>query len=209
MADASMRSFSLEAKEAAEDAARWWWAFLLTGVAWIIVSWLILRWDYTTVGAIAGLFGVIAIFFGINEFLMLGGSSWGWKVVHGLLGVLFIAAGVVALMNPFDTFVALAALVGLLFILKGIFDIVVAFATKDEISLWWLQLMVGIVELLLGFWAAGPGYENWGNKVVLLVLWVGLACLFRGITELIFGFKLRGAKKDFEAFDREMEARTA
>ena len=199
-----MSNFALDVKEAAEDAARWWWVFLLTGTAWILVSWLILRWDYSTIGAISGLFGVIALFFGINEFFMLVGSSWGWKIFHGALGVLFVVGGIVALTNPFDTFVALAAFVGLFFILKGIFDIIVAFATRDEISVWWVQLIVGIVELLLGFWAAGPGYENWGNKVVLLVLWVGLACLFRGITELIFGFKLHGLKKDLEAFDRSI-----
>jgi len=31
------------------------------------------------------------------------------------------------------------------------------------------------------------------------VLWVGFTCLFRGITEIIFAFKLHGLKKDFEA----------
>ena len=58
--------------------------------------------------------------------------------------------------------------------------------------------MVGIIELLLGFWAAGPGFEQYGRKALLLVLWVGFTCLFRGITEIIFAFKLHGLKKDLE-----------
>ena len=37
-------------------------------------------------------------------------------------------------------------------------------ATKDEIHVWWLQLIVGIVEVLIGFWAAG----YWGRSAVLL-----------------------------------------
>ena len=42
--------------------------------------------------------------------------------------------------------------------------------------------MAGIVEVLLGFWAAG----YYGRSIVLLVAWVGISCLIRGITEVIF-----------------------
>lgn len=192
------REFTLEAREAAEDAARMWWLFLLTGIAWIVVAWLVLRWEPSSVSTIATLFGVIAIFFGVNELLMLFGSSWGWKIVHILLGVLFVIGGVIALFNPTRTFLALAGIVGLILIIKGTFDIVVSIATRNEISIWWLQLIVGIFELLLGFWASGPGFEEWGRRVVLLVLWVGFTCLFRGITEIVFAFKLRGVKSDVE-----------
>ena len=192
------REFTLEAREAAEDAARMWWLFLLTGIAWIVVAWLVLRWEPSSVSTIATLFGVIAIFFGVNELLMLFGSSWGWKIVHILLGVLFVIGGVIALFNPTRTFFALAGIVGLILIIKGTFDIVVSIATRNEISIWWLQLIVGIFELLLGFWASGPGFEEWGRRVVLLVLWVGFSCLFRGITEIVFAFKLRGVKSDVE-----------
>jgi uncharacterized membrane protein HdeD (DUF308 family) len=187
------RGITLEDRETVKEAAGLWWLFLLTGIAWIVVSWLILRWDYSTVASISYLFGFLAIAAAVNEFLMLGGSSAGWKVFHVLLGLLFLAAGVFALLNPFETFSALASLIGLFFIVKGLFDVVVAIATRNEIHVWWVQLIVGLIELGLGFWASGPGYETYGNQVVLLVVWAGLVCLFRGITELIFAFKLRGA----------------
>ena len=190
-----MSAVSLDDRETVKDAARLWWLFLLTGIAWIIVSWLILRWDYSSVKTISYLFGFLALFAGVNELMMVGGSSTGWKILHILLGLLFIAAGVFALFNPFSTFSALASLVGLFFIVKGTFDVIVSIATRDEIHLWWLQLIVGLIELGLGFWASGPGWETYGNQVVLLVVWAGLMCLFRGITELIFAFKLRSAGK--------------
>lgn len=190
-----MSALSLDDRETVKDAARLWWLFLLTGIAWIVVSWLILRWDYSSVRTISYLFGFLALFAGANELLMMSGSSTGWKIFHALLGVLFIAAGIFALLDPFSTFAALASLVGLFFIVKGTFDVIVAIATRDEIHLWWLQLIVGLIELGLGFWASGPGWETYGNQVVLLVIWAGLMCLFRGITELIFAFKLRSAGK--------------
>lgn len=193
-----MSTFVFETAEVVREAARYWWLYLLTGIAWIVVSLLIFRFDMTSLATISYLFGVIAIFFGVNEFLMLIGSSWGWKIVHILLGALFVIGGVIALFNPTQTFLALAGIVGLVLIIKGTFDIVVSIATRSEISIWWLQLVVGIFELLLGVWASGPGFEEWGRRVVLLVLWVGFTCLFRGITEIVFAFKLRGVKSDIE-----------
>ena len=195
----NVHGLSLEERETVKDAAGLWWLFLLTGIAWIVVSWLILRWDYSTVASISYLFGFLAIAAGVNEFLMFPGSSAGWKVFHGLLGLLFVAAGVFALFNPFQTFAAIASLMGLFFIVKGTFDVIVSIATRNEVHAWWIQLVVGLIELGIGFWASGPGYETYGNQVVLLVVWAGLMCLFRGITELVFAFKLRSVGHELQA----------
>ena len=51
--------------------------------------------------------------------------------------------------------------------------------------------MIGIAELLIGFWAAA----YFGRSVILLVAWVGARALLRGITEILLAFKLRGVKR--------------
>ena len=99
-------------REVVEDAADRWWIFLLTGIAWLIFALIVFQWDYTTVSAISYLFGVVAIIAGINEFLEITISTRGWKWVHGILGILFVAVGIFALFQPYDTFKTLAALVG-------------------------------------------------------------------------------------------------
>ena len=200
-----LSGWNLEEREAAKDFADKWWLFLLTGSAWIIAAWLILRWEPSTVSTIAYLFGFVALAFAVNEFLMLFGSSWGWKIVHILLGLLFAVGGVIALFNPTQTFLALAGIIGIVFIVKGVFDIIVSIATRDEISVWWLQLISGVIMVLLGFWASGPGFEEYGRRVVLLVIWVGLGCLFRGITEIVFAFKLNGIQNRLEDAEKRKE----
>ena len=122
---------------------------------WLVFAILVFQWDYTTVAAISYLFGVIAIVAGMNEFMQISVSTTGWKWIHGLLGVLFILAGIYALWHPYDTFATLSGLVGLFLLVKGIFDITVAFVTKDQFELWWLQLVAGLIEILLAFWVAG------------------------------------------------------
>jgi uncharacterized membrane protein HdeD (DUF308 family) len=180
-----------EEREVLEEAAGRWWLFLLTGIAWLVFALLVFQWDYTTVSAISYLFGVVAIIAGVNEFFEITVSTTGWKIVHGILGVLFVLVGFYALWNPYDTFATLAALVGLFLLFRGIFDITVAFVTKDEFELWWLQLIAGIAQILLAFWVAG----NWRDKAILLVVYVGIVALMRGITEIFLAFKLKGVRK--------------
>jgi len=181
----------LEERDLVEDAADRWWLFLLTGITWLIVALIIFQWNYTTVYAVSFLFGFIAIFAGVNEFLSLGVSSSGWKIVHVILGVLFVLAGIWALVHPHNAFATLAGLMGFFLLFKGIFDIMVSFLAREAFELWWLQLVVGIIEILLAFWIAG----SFKNKVILLVAYVGIIALSRGITELILAFKLKGLRR--------------
>jgi uncharacterized membrane protein HdeD (DUF308 family) len=180
-----------EEREVIEEAADRWWLFLLTGIGWLIVALIVFQWNYTTVYAVSFLFGFVALFAGLNEFFQITVSTSGWKIVHGLLGVLFILAAVWAFVHPHNAFATLAALIAFFILIKGIFDITLAFVTKNEFELWWLQLIVGLLEILLAFWVAG----SFRNKVILLVVYVGIIALSRGITEIFLAFKLKGLRR--------------
>jgi len=183
-----------EERDVLEEATGRWWIFLITGIAWLVFAIIVFQWSYTTVYAVSFLFGFVALFAGINELFQISVSTSGWKIVHGILGVLFIIAAVWAFVHPHNAFATIAALIGLFLLIKGIFDVTVAFITKDQFELWWLQLIVGIIEILLAFWVAG----SFRNKVILLVAYVGIIALSRGITELFLAFKLRGLHKRVE-----------
>ena len=175
-------------REVVEGAAGRWWLFLLTGIAWLVFALLVFQWDYTTVYAISFLFGVVAVLAGVNEFLQIAVSTSGWKIVRGILGVLFTIAGIWALVHADAAFKTISALIGFFFLFKGIFDLTVAFTARSQFEVWWIQLAIGIIEILLAFWVAGSFRE----KTILLVVYVGIIALTRGITELILAFKLKG-----------------
>ena len=111
--------------------------------------------------------------------------------MHGIVGVLFVAAGIWALVHPHTAFATLAALIGFFLLFKGIFDVMVAFMTRDLFDLWWLQLVLGLFEIALAFWVAG----SFRQSVILLVVYVGIIALMRGITELFLAFKLKDLGK--------------
>jgi uncharacterized membrane protein HdeD (DUF308 family) len=164
-----------------------WWLLLVTGVAWLLVSIVIFRFDYTTVAAVSVLFGIVALGAGANEVLLATVSSKGWRVAYLVMAGLSFVVAIVSFIHPGDTFVALAALVSFYLVFRGSFDLIMAFSLSRYLPGWWLLVITAIAELLIGFWAAG----SWNNSVVVLVAWVGAAALTRGITEIVGAFQLR------------------
>jgi uncharacterized membrane protein HdeD (DUF308 family) len=164
-----------------------WWLLLLTGIGWVLVALIVLRFDYTSVSAISILFGIVAIAAGVLEIgVMLLANGW-WKLLHALVALVFIVAGIVAFIHPGDTFAALAAVFSFFLIFAGFFDIIVAISVRHEIEVWWLQLVSGIIELALGFWAAG----YYGRSAVLLVAWVAAIAILRAIRDIVLAFRIR------------------
>jgi uncharacterized membrane protein HdeD (DUF308 family) len=164
-----------------------WWLLLITGLAWTLFAVILLRFDYGSVSAIAILFGIVAIVAGVMEIgVMFMAAGW-WKLLHAVLAFVFIVVGVVAFIHPGDTFKALAAVFSFFLIVAGTFDIIVAISTRREIEVWWLQLVSGIIELVLGFWAAG----YYGRSAVLLVAWVSVIAIIRGVRDIVLAFRVR------------------
>ena len=164
-----------------------WWLFLITGIGWMLVSLILLRFDYTSVSAISLLFGFVAIAAGVLEVgVMFLAEGW-WKLLNGVLAVVFIASGIVAFIHPGDTFRALAAVFSFFLVFAGTFDIISSIAARREIEVWWLQLIGGIIELALGFWAAG----YYGRSAILLVAWVAAFAIIRGVRDIVLAFRVR------------------
>ena len=183
-------SFAMPATAAlVERTTRYWWVVLLTGIAWILFSVIVFRFDYTTVTAIAVLFGIVSIAVGISELFAAALSQGWWRVLAILAGIFFIVVGIVAFFKPGDTFVGLAAVISFYFVIAGSWNLVTGIWTRSVNSAWWVQALSGVVELGLGFWAAG----YWNRSVTLLVAFVGAMALIRGINEIVLAFRLHEA----------------
>ena len=173
----------------ARDAAPYWWIFLVTGAAWILFAIIVFRFDWTSVNSIAILFGIAMLGAGLNEIGNASGSQGGWRITHALLSAAFFVIAILSFFHPGNTFAALAGIMSFYFIVKGIFDVAFAIFLHGTLELWWVRLVLGLAELLIGFWAAG----DFGHRQILLIVFVGAAALTRGLTEILFAFGLRAA----------------
>jgi uncharacterized membrane protein HdeD (DUF308 family) len=165
-----------------------WWLFLLTGLAWSLVGLILLRFNYTSVHAISLLFGFVMIAAGVLEVAMIFLASGWWKLLNAVLALAFLVAGVVAFVHPGDTFLALAAVFSFFILFAGIMDIIQSISARHEIEVWWLQLIGGIIEVTLAFWAAG----DWGRSSILLIAWIAAFTIIRGVRDIVFAFRVRG-----------------
>jgi len=171
---------------------KWWWVLLVTGILWILIGLFVLQAHYDSAALVGYLVAFWLIFAGVAEFVQLALPGWRW--LHAILGVLFLLGGFAALTSPFQTFMVLAALIGFFLVLKGTVDFVVALMLRHEMELWWMTLVAGILEILLGIWAMGYS----GRSAALLLIWVGVGAIIRGIVEIIAAFQL---KKNPEVVD--------
>jgi uncharacterized membrane protein HdeD (DUF308 family) len=176
-----------DVEDLAPESARLWWLFIVTGSLWLLFSLVVFRFNLDSVTGVGIAVGAVCIVAGFNEFIAVGASRGGWKAVRAILGVLFTLIGIVALVYPNRTFVEVAAIFSFFLLFKGGFDVITALMLRKETDVWWAPLIVGVIEVLLAFWAAG----NFGREAVLLVVWVGIAALTRGVTEIVLAFRLR------------------
>jgi len=182
-----------EIVEAFQAATRLWWIFLVIGTAWLLFAILVFRFDWTSVKAISIVFGIVVLAAAVDEVLIaFSGGQSGWMIALRLvLAAAFVVIGVIAFIHPGNTFKALAAVMSFYFILKGAFTMIVALATRKEAELWWVALLLGLAELLIGFWAAG----DFGHRQILLIVWVGVLALLRGISSIVFAFRVRDLRE--------------
>ena len=179
---------------AQRQMSKWWWLFLVTGTAWLVLSLVIFRFDITSVKSIGVMAGIVFLFAAAIEFVMVAVVQGGWwKALNAFLAFLLILGGIFSFIHPQDTFIAIAQITAFMFLFVGIMDLIIAFSNR--VGLWWLRMISGFICIGLAFWCSG----EFGNKATLLIVWVGLFALFRGIESFISAFQLRRLRKDLAA----------
>jgi uncharacterized membrane protein HdeD (DUF308 family) len=167
-----------------------WWIFLLTGSAWLILSWIALRFAPASVPTIGVLLGVLFLVAMVNEYFIASVRSR-WRWLHIVMCIIYAFGAGWSFARPYDAFWTLASILGLLLIIRGTLDIITSASTREVNSTWWLGMVAGILEVLLGFWASQQYRPVQG---ALLLIWVGFFAMFRGISEIVIAFELRRAQ---------------
>jgi uncharacterized membrane protein HdeD (DUF308 family) len=179
-------------EEAATEIGKLWWLWLIAGVAWIVIALVVLQFDRASITTVGVLIGLMFILSGFQQFV-LGAFVGGWlQFVMWLFGVLFVVAGIIALISPENTFAAIADILGFLFLLVGIFWIIQAFGDREVNELWWLGLIAGILMIILAFWTAGQFFIE---KAYVLLVFAGIWALMQGVTDIVKAFQIRKLSK--------------
>lgn len=166
--------------------AKNWWTLELRGAITIVFGLLALFLPAITLRALILVFGIYALAEGV---LLLAASfnkkneHWWITLLQGIAGVL---AGIVTLVWPGITAVALLAIIAIWALFTGILEIVGAIRLRKEIRGEWLLILSGVVSLLFAFVLIT-------NPTVgaLAIVWViGLYAIIYGILTMLLGVKV-------------------
>jgi uncharacterized membrane protein HdeD (DUF308 family) len=182
-----MNKQSIEARRAAKQISRWWWAWLVMGIAWIIASLIILRFTTASIVTVGIIIGVLFLVSGIEQFVVAWASE-GWQWLWIIFGIILVIGGGLALFNPVAAFFSIADILGFVFVLIGVMWTVEAFATQRDNPLWWLGLIAGILMIILGFIV---GTKVLSTKAYYLLIFAGVWTLLHGITDIIKAFQIK------------------
>src|SRR5262249_29158696 len=100
-----------------------WWLFLVTGIAWLIISVVVLRFTLPSIVRVGVLLGVLFLLAPLNEF-MISAVRPSWRGAPILLGTLFVVGAFGACARPVNAFWSIASVLGLLLIFKGTLDVI-------------------------------------------------------------------------------------
>jgi uncharacterized membrane protein HdeD (DUF308 family) len=163
--------------------------WLLGGIAWIVISLVILQFNNASVTTVGILIGIMFALAAAQNFALTSiRETGGWRWITGIFGALFLISAIICFVNPQGTFATLADILGFLFVLLGFWWIIEAFMEADFNSLWWLGLIGGILITIIGFWAAGQFFIE---KAYILLVFAGIWALMEGINDIVRAFAVR------------------
>ncbi|MDI9549444.1 MAG: HdeD family acid-resistance protein [Chloroflexota bacterium] len=167
-----------------------WWVLLVRGIAAILFGLAAMVWPGLTIGALIIMFGAFAIVDGVGAlfaaFAHRGEAQYWWATA--LEGVVGIVLGILVMVWPGISAIALLFWIAAWAIVTGVFEVVSAIQLRKEISGEFWLILSGVLSILFGIFAfIRPGAG------ALAVIWViAIYAIVFGITLIMLSFKVRG-----------------
>ncbi|HEY6596376.1 MAG TPA: DUF308 domain-containing protein [Asanoa sp.] len=133
-AAASAAEFA-DAETAADDAALRlaWWVGLGGALISVVFGAMMVAWPEATLQVIAALFGIWLLLHGvvrIVQAITASAREGAERALLGVIGILFVIAGVIALRNLLVSLAVVTTIVGLMWLIGGIAELISAFSRR-------------------------------------------------------------------------------
>jgi len=160
-----------------------WWVFLLIGIVTAGLGLLVILHPIAGAWGLALLIAITLMVSGVGD--ILGAAQWRHSWVPIVWGVLSIGVGIATLVWPDITLWALAVLIGVVLVVRGVMRAAASIAGRPP--MWGLLLFVGLLEL-----AAGIVSLVWPQATIfVLAIVIGVDLLIAGIASIVFAIRTR------------------
>ena len=168
--------------------ARNWWALALRGVLAVLFGIMAWFWPDITLRVLVLLFGAYALVDGVFALIAaVSGASEGRRWTLLLEAVAGNAAGVLTVVWPDLTALALLYVIAAWAIITGVFEIIAAVELRRVIEGEWLLALGGLASILFGvLLIVFPG-----EGALALTWMIGTYAVIFGIVLIVLGLRLR------------------
>ncbi len=169
----------------AEQIAKTWWVLFVSGLVSVVVGIVVLsvRWTVADLAFVMALLFVVRGTFRTAS-IPVDGSGRRWTLITGLLEV-FVGLAFVAW--PDATLLTLAIFIGSWIVVTGAFDIVGGVSRRHDVPLWWLYLVVGLIEVPLGLILLDRPLLTLGLAIAMAGVWSAVV----GLVQIAVAFEVK------------------
>ena len=168
--------------------AKWGWIVAL-GVVFLIAGFIAVGSAVAATASAVMIIGIMMIMGGVAEIVAaFSVKGWGKFAVWMLLGLLYVGAGFIAIMNPFAAATILTLMLGAALVAGGVLRIFLAFSMTSAGKPWGWVVLSGLVTLLLGVMIIA----QWpASSFFVLGIFLGIDLIFIGSGWVTMGLALK------------------
>ncbi len=170
----------------------WGWV-LAFGLLTLAAGIAVLAWPAETLLVVAVVFGIQLVITGVFRFVMAFSAPLrgaGIRVLYAVIGLLSLVVGLWAIRHADLTVLLLAVLLGIFWVVNGVFEIFAALSEPALEHRGWTGAM-GVLSVFAGLIViAVPGIS-----VLTLAVVLGIWLVFWGIGQIIIAFRVRSAAR--------------
>ncbi|MEQ9694286.1 DUF308 domain-containing protein [Shimia sp. SDUM112013] len=167
-----------------------WIIMLIAGLLSVVAGFVALANPFGASLVATAIAGWSFLILGILQvFAAFGAEGWGGKIWGLLLGIIAVFLGVNILGEPLSSMIALTIVVGIMFVMSGVFKIIFGFGIEGGMK--WAVVLSGVISLILG----GMVLTNIpGSAVVALGTLLAVELLSNGISMIAMAFAVKQIK---------------
>jgi uncharacterized membrane protein HdeD (DUF308 family) len=167
-----------------------WWLAVAGAAASVILGIMVVSWPDATLLVGAVLFGAWLLVHGvihIVDAVTARAADGAARALTGVLGILFVVAGVICLRNVLVSLLAVATIIGVTWLIGGIVSLVSAFGDRYQGPARWLVAALGAVTVL-----GGLVVLLWpGPTLAAIVYFTGIWLFVMGAVQLVIVLRSR------------------
>jgi len=168
-------------------AAEPFWQVMALGIVTTLFGLAVLVWPSETVRVLGALVGIWLLVAGAARVIgaFVTNRRLSQQVLSGIVGVIFLIAGLACLRNVARGVFILAFILALTWLLSGVAELVIAFHAAGATRTW-------LIVLALVSIAIGLAFALWPNlSLTTTVIMTGISGLIIGVGEIVFAVQMR------------------